>query len=162
MVARGGKGRETQGRELRCAHIRAAPGLFGKGVAHAHRGADLPFLGEPWCLTPHPAQVHAAGGVYAVWPHAPGDRVLCPALRAPRCPLGLTFFSSQARNMPVWLPGQDQPLLCSNRAIRVGDKGWWSPPARRSLRPAVVTLTLVGLAEGGTPFSSGSLFQAAG
>uniref|UniRef100_A0A8C0QYZ3 Rap guanine nucleotide exchange factor 3 n=1 Tax=Canis lupus dingo TaxID=286419 RepID=A0A8C0QYZ3_CANLU len=26
------------------------------------------------------------------------------------------------RNMPVWLPGQDQPLLCSNRAIRVGDK----------------------------------------
>ncbi|XP_041592102.1 rap guanine nucleotide exchange factor 3 isoform X1 [Vulpes lagopus] len=28
----------------------------------------------------------------------------------------------KARNMPVWLPGQDQPLLCSNRAIRVGDK----------------------------------------
>ncbi|GAB5573697.1 rap guanine nucleotide exchange factor 4 isoform X4 [Prionailurus iriomotensis] len=27
-----------------------------------------------------------------------------------------------ARNMPVWLPGQDQPLPSSNCAIRVGDK----------------------------------------
>ncbi|VFV30784.1 rap guanine nucleotide exchange factor 3 [Lynx pardinus] len=28
----------------------------------------------------------------------------------------------KARNMPVWLPGQDQPLPSSNCAIRVGDK----------------------------------------
>ncbi|KAF3826307.1 hypothetical protein GH733_006421 [Mirounga leonina] len=35
-------------------------------------------------------------------------------------PVATSFL--QARNVPVWLPGQDQPLPSSNCAIRVGDK----------------------------------------
>ncbi|XP_033722763.1 rap guanine nucleotide exchange factor 3 isoform X7 [Tursiops truncatus] len=33
-----------------------------------------------------------------------------------------TGLPSKARNMPVWLPSQDEPLPSSNCAIRVGDK----------------------------------------
>uniref|UniRef100_A0A2I3H959 Rap guanine nucleotide exchange factor 3 n=1 Tax=Nomascus leucogenys TaxID=61853 RepID=A0A2I3H959_NOMLE len=38
----------------------------------------------------------------------------------------------KARNLPVWLPNQDEPLPGSSCAIRVGDKGWWSEPAGHS------------------------------
>lgn len=52
----------------------------------------------------------------------------CPPCMPSLCPLSLTFSSSQARNIPVWLPSQDEPLPSSNCAIRVGDKGKWSQP----------------------------------
>ena len=93
---------------------------------------------------------------------APGDRGPSPSQHALLCPPGLTFSPSQARNMPVWLPSQDEPLPSSNCAIRVGDKGWWSVRASQCIARTLLSspLTLGCLAEGGMPCSLGSLFQA--
>lgn len=61
----------------------------------------------------------------------------------------LSFSPSQARNMPIWLPSQDEPLPSSNCAIRVGDKGWWFELAGPQLHPVIVTSV--------SPISSDSL-----
>lgn len=112
----------------------------------------------------YPAQVHAASRacrwcVPCAGLTLPGTEASAlPVLPCAPCAPGLTFSPSQTRNMPVWLPGQDQPLPSRNCAIRAGDKGWWSLPAC-TLLPS--SLTLVCLAEEGTLYSSGSLFQAA-
>lgn len=112
----------------------------------------------------YPAQVHAASRacrwcVPCAGLTLPGTEASAlPVLPCALCASGLTFSPSQTRNMPVWLPGQDQPLPSRNCAIRAGDKGWWSLPAC-TLLPS--SLTLVCLAEEGTLYSSGSLFQAA-
>lgn len=165
MVAEGGKHRDQQ---LRCVRIRAILDPSGRGGnthVEGHRLCSVSSRSlSPQRLTWPRFMGQAEPRVVCVprGCHAPGDRGPSPSLHALLCPPGLTFSPSQARNMPVWLPSQDEPLPSSNCAIRVGDKGWWSVQASQFIARTLLSspLTLGRLAEDGMPRSSGSVFQA--
>ena len=148
MVAEGGKDQDQQ---LPCVHIREALDPFGRGGnthIEGHRLILSSALSSPEASVlkfPAPYLPRVCGTCrslrWCVCCAGPPLRVTgpSPSLHALLFPLVLTSSPSQARNVPVWLPSQDEPLPSSNCAIRVGDKGWWSESARAELKPCSLT-----------------------
>lgn len=148
MVAEGGKDQDQQ---LPCVHIREALDPFGRGGnthIQGHRLILSSALSSPAASVPRSPALYLSQVCgtprslrWCVCCAGPTLRVTgpSPSLHALLCPLVLTSSPSQARNVPVWLPSQDEPLPSSNCAIRVGDKGWWSESARAELEPCALT-----------------------
>ena len=169
MVAEGGKDQDQQ---LPCVHIREALDPFGRG-GNTHIQGHRLILSS--ALSSPPASVPRSPALYlsrlcgtrrslrwCVCCAGPTLRVTgpSPSLYTLLCPLVLTSSPSQARNVPVWLPSQDEPLPSNSCAIRVGDKGWWSESARAELEPCSHHLDFGVPGPDGMLCSSGPLFQA--